>query len=223
MSGHPNEPLMTDAEARVFRRFVRRETLPWFAGALAFALLLAGVSFALATHLAEPAIAPRPLERAGSGGVSPAELASLRDELASLRGELEAGLAANRRDLASVEKELGETSQSIETLRGRISKAEKAVKAKAARSAGPELAAGDADALRQRLSNLEKRQDDLESKRATFAKDVLNRLYAVETGRDHAEATRLESDEKARARLRNLEERFSQIEARLGAPAAPAP
>jgi len=223
MSDHASEPLMTEAEARVFRRFVRRETLPWFAGTLAVAVLLAGASFALATHLAEPAIAPRPAQRAAAGGAVSAELAALHDELASLRGELEAQLAAGRRDLESVEGWIKETSESLETLRGRVSKAEKAVKAKASQAAGPELAAGDTDALRKRLFNLEKRQDELEAKRAAFAKDVLNRLYAVETGRDRAEASRLETDEQARERLRNLEERFSLIEARLGSPASPAP
>ncbi len=224
MSDQPGQPLLSPAEARFLTGFVRRQMIPWFAGTTALALTLAAAAFAVATHLAEPAIAPRSLERASAGGASPAELAALRDELAGLRGEFGEQLEAARRDLAAVDQRIAEATEGVESLRSRISKAEKAVKAAAPRATGPALASTDLDAMLERLSNLETRQQEIEGKRESFAKDVLNRLYAVETGRDRAEANRLENEEKSQARLRNLEERFSQLEAKLtGVPAAPTP
>jgi hypothetical protein len=85
-------------EARFLRRFVRRTTLPWFACIGALAALALGVALSPAPSSAPSAAAPSGGHDASDHEDLRAELASLREELASLRAA-EPGRSAGAEDL----------------------------------------------------------------------------------------------------------------------------
>ena len=183
---------VTEAEEQFLRGFFRRQVIPWFGGFAALTLVLSTLAFVVATNLAEPVLAPSPKEigaaRAALSDEAPAEW---QEELAALRGELEA-MNGGGPDLAKLREELSATTKAVEELRTRVARAEKAAKSSAgAASAGPALASGDLDSIRKRLASIEKEQDAIERRRAEFAKDALNRLFAVEESRDALEARML--------------------------------
>lgn len=241
----PTEVQVSEPEERYLRAFVRRQMLPWFAASIMLVLFLAAASFAVATHLAEPVVAPsaralgEAAAAAGAGNgaapvaaLSEAELTALREQIATqlkselekeLRSELVTAPSGNANASRDTTKALAEVRASLGKLEKRVVAAERAAKAGGKANAPiAGVASSDLRPIMKRVGEVEARQDQIEKDRAQFAKDTLNRLYNVETSRDVNDETRIIEDQKRRARLENLESRFSHVEELLGTlPASP--
>jgi hypothetical protein len=133
-------------EARFLRRFVRRTTLPWFACIGALAALALGVALSPA-----PAAAPTAAATPPSGGHDSADHEALRAELATLRE----GLASLRA------AEPGRSTRS-EDLEPRLARLEAELSSRPAASAPASASAEDLVTIRDRVYALESRLYDLE-------------------------------------------------------------
>src|SRR5262245_1096855 len=113
-------------EARFLRRFVRRTTLPWFACVGALAALALGVSLSPAPPSAPTAAAPSSGHESEDHEDLRAQIANLREELASLRAadpgrsarpdDLEPRVAKLEAELASRPADSARASASTEDL-----------------------------------------------------------------------------------------------------------
>ena len=222
----PVDVQITEAEERFLRGFIRRQVLPWFGACVVMALILAAMAFAVATSLATPVLsessrelgAARALQSSEGGeAVAPADWDAA---LAQLRQDLEGRLEKSEGGVTKLGSELKGAIDEMKSLRDRVARAERAAKSDGGKSAGSKLASADLTRILKRLEGVETRQSGLERKREKFSQDTLARLLDVEVSRDRAEENRLASDEKARQRLKNLENRLTQIESGALPPAS---
>jgi hypothetical protein len=86
-----------------------------------------------------------------------------------------------------------------------------------------ESSPGDLVTIRDRVYNLESRQERQEKERAALQQDVLARLYDLERSTQSEAAARIDNLETSEQRVARLELRLSQLEGRSSAPAAPEP
>jgi hypothetical protein len=211
---------VTPEEARFLHRFVRRTVLPWIAGVGALAALALGVALSSSSPIAPIAAgtaAPGEEHEAARDELRQ-ELASLREELAALRAS--AGRAARPGD--------GQAGRIRDELEPRLAKLEAAFAKPAPRVAGQasgraESSPGDLVTIRDRLYNLESRQERQEKERAALQQDVLARLYDLERSTQSEAAARIDNLQTSEQRVARLELRLSQLEGRSSAPASPEP
>ncbi len=209
-----NEIEVSADEERFLRRFVRRELLPWLAGVAALAALALGA--ALHAPIGALADSAPGSERAWSEttGLDSAALAELRAENARLRA-----------DLGALEPRLRELFESrLARLEGSVAARTTSVSRETAGDTAPKPL-GDPSAIRERLYNLEMRQDRKEQERAALQQDVLARLYELERVSQAEASARLENLQSGEQRVEKLELRVGQLEHQRGpesVPAAPA-
>jgi hypothetical protein len=255
MDRRPNEIEVSLEEKRFLRRFVRRELGPWLAGVAALAgLALVAALLAPPSRLTDPAPdAGRALTE--SSGLDATSLAGLRAENARLRADLTALERAIKAELTALERAVAaarslpaagvdgaEASELEARLReafeARVSRLESALETRSTSvsrevvgdsrevvgDSAPVLL-GDLNAIRERLFNLEMRQDRKDQERAALQQDVLARLYELERASQTEAAARIANLETGEQRLEKLELRVGAIEhqrAPASAPAAPA-
>ena len=175
-------------------------------------------------------------EAAGALAAMRAENARLRSDLTALERKLEAvrGVPVGAADPTSRHTEESARALEVrlrEAFDARVSRLESAL---ASRAPGASRAAAggaapaeldDLNAIRERLYNLEMRQDRKDQERAALQKDVLARLYELERASQSEAAARLENLNSGEQRIQKVELRLDQLERRgstRSAPAAPA-
>ena len=142
-------------EARFLRRFVRRTTLPWFACVGALAALALGVSLSPAP----PSAPSAPSAAAPSSGHESADHEDLRAEIARLREELASLRAADPG-----------RSPRPDDLEPRVAKLEAELASRPADSARASASTEDLVTVRDRVDALESRLYDVERSMQTEAR-----------------------------------------------------
>lgn len=216
---------ITPEEERFLRAFFRRQ-----AGRYLIALgALAIVSLASALAISRPG-APA-AETLAEPSTAAHELDALRAEHERLRVEL-AELAERRERPAAASGEwvarLGALEKRVATALGRIERVEQRARSTAGAAPAAPAAAADPDpaqaaSVRERLYNLEARQESVESQHQVFQKDLLERMRELEESRAWLASHRAEVDRSVLERLDSLEQRAFNLERSVTtAPAAPA-
>jgi hypothetical protein len=203
---------ITPEEDRFLRAFFRRQAGRYLVGL--GALAVAGVGLALRTA---PEAAPHPAEQAALT-VLRAENEKLESRLVELAGRVERLAAAPdpAEPMGALEEQVAGALRRLDRVEGRLQKL----------PAAPSGELADANAILERLYDLESRQKRAEKGRETFEKGVLSRLYAVENGRDSVAQASTATQQSILGRLEVLEQRADVLERGPGAPglpAAPAP
>ena len=219
-AGRGEEMEVTPEEARFLHRFVRRTVLPWIAGVGAIAALALGVALSSSSP-----IAPIAAGTAAPGEEHEAARDELRQELASLREELAALRASAGR---TAHPGVDDGKRIRDDLEPRLAKLEAAFSKRAPPAPGQasspaESSPSDLVTIRDRLYNLETRQDRQEKERAVLQQDVLARLYDLERSTQSEVAARIDNLQTSQERVARLELRLSQLEGRSSGPAAPEP
>ena len=235
------EPELSDAEAALLRRFVRRHALGGLAGrsvataallALGLALWPGRIAAPPAREGADPALAATALR---------AELDGIRAQLAERRpAALPAATSAASPDAAELARRIDALAREITSLRARPQTP--ASPLPPAQTPPPPAPAAGLAALAERIYQLERREGVSETERTRLAGQVLARLQGIEarqeaqeradatalrsmldrvalleSSRDIAEARRLEGQNAILARLAGLEARVDHV------PASPQP
>ena len=156
---------------------------------------LAGLALAIALSHVHPAAS---VARGSDEGHLGALRDELRSEISSLRDDFESRLAELEASLAR--------HPASAPLQG---------------SGVPVYPAGDLASIRERLYNLEMRQDRQEKERTALQQDVLARLYRLEQSVQSEAAARLDNLESSAQRVERLELRLSELEGRSSGPASP--
>jgi len=195
----PSKPIeVSPEEERFLRRFVRRETLPWLAGVSALAALALGAALhqPLAPN-ATSSLAPAPGALPAVSDPDEGPLVALREENERLRADL-GTLAREVAELKSVARAgaVGGANVDVhelelrvrEVFETRVARLESSLAAlPASADAGDGAPVQDADlvAIRDRVFNLEMRQDRKDQERAALQQELLARLDELE--RAHAQ------------------------------------
>lgn len=202
---------VTPEEDRFLRAFFRRQAARYLLALTALALLVVWGAW------------PRGGDSAAPDPERQAELAALRAENEQLRGRL-GELSERVAALAGMRDPTEPMDQLEERVAGALRRLDRVESQLASAPPGAGEAI-DASAALGRLSGLEARQQREEKSREAFEKSVLNRLYAVENGRDSLARAGTSTQQSILARLDALEQRHALEHGPIGqaVPAAPAP